>query len=98
MGKPVVAILSGAFNSKTSMIKVVIPDSVTSVAENAFKQCSKLESCHVMGKNVEFPGSVSPWYGLTKVVVYVYENSTTHTNIQAIKGQIRYTVETMPNA
>ncbi|MBE6534120.1 MAG: leucine-rich repeat domain-containing protein [Ruminococcaceae bacterium] len=42
-GKPVTSILDNAFNGGTYLKKISIPDSITSVGENAFYGCEKLE-------------------------------------------------------
>ena len=42
-GKAVTAILEGAFNGATNLKKITIPNSITSVGENAFYNCGNLE-------------------------------------------------------
>ena len=43
-GKAVTTIDSGAFMNNKDIVNVVIPDSVTNIGENAFKNCANLES------------------------------------------------------
>lgn len=85
-GLPVTKIGDGAFNGKKQMLKVIIPESVTVICQNAFKGCTGLTECYVMGKEVTIEGTVSPWTGLTrKLTVYRYADTTTATNIDANK-------------
>lgn len=41
-----------AFNGKTSLKSIIIPESVTSIEKNAFAQCSGLEYAMVLGNNL----------------------------------------------
>ena len=42
-GKPVTAILENAFNGAQNLKKITVPDSITSVGDNAFTNCNSLE-------------------------------------------------------
>ena len=92
-GLPVTKIATGAFSNKSSLEKIVIGASITTICEKSFNGCKKLTSCEILGNNVEFPDSASPWYSLTKnCVIYVNAGSKTQENINAISGSNRYTV------
>jgi hypothetical protein len=92
-GLPVTKIATGAFSNKGTVEKIVIGANITTICEKSFNGCKKLTSCEILGNNVEFPDSVSPWYALTKsCVIYVNAGSKTQENINAISGNNRYTV------
>jgi len=44
---PVVAIASSAFQGKTQLVTVALPNSVVSIGDNAFKDCAALESVYL---------------------------------------------------
>ena len=46
-GAPVTTIPSSAFASKTTLTKIVVPDTVTSIGSAAFKGCSSLETLSI---------------------------------------------------
>lgn len=90
MGLPVTKIDENAFSSKTTILKVVVPESVTVIAQYAFKGCSKLTECYVLGSEVTFEGTYSPWNQLSnKLTVYV--TTATANNLTAFANQ-RYVV------
>ncbi len=59
--KEIVGICDFAFNYRTSIISVVIPDSITIVGERAFANCSSLETV-IMGNNIKTIGDYAFYY------------------------------------
>ena len=57
-GKQVTAIGSNAFNGRTKLTSVVIPDTVTAIGDNAFTRCSELKSA-VLSRNLESIGTTA---------------------------------------
>ncbi len=69
-GLPVTHIGGSAFQSKTSLTSVTIPDSVTSIGGWAFYSCSSLASL-TLGNGVKSigPGAFQYCYGLTSITI-----------------------------
>ena len=69
-GLPVVSVEASAFLNNTAITSVVLPDSITSIGENAFNGCESLTSV-TFGKNSQLssigPGAFNYCYGLRSV-------------------------------
>ena len=71
-GLPVVAVNAGAFFDNTAITSVVLPDSITSIGENAFNGCESLTSV-TFGKNSQLtsigPGAFNYCYSLASITI-----------------------------
>lgn len=83
-GLPVVQIGHGAFKSEKKLTSVVIPDSVTLIADDAFENQTSLTSVNV-GKNVVSIG-VSAFEGCTNLKTVVIGDATQYIYASAFEG------------
>jgi hypothetical protein len=90
-GKPVTSIGMGAFESSNSLTSVVIPNSVTSIAEDAFAHCSNLAK-------ITFKDSVEQWNKIEIHTEWIGRGEVPATEVVCMDGtvplkkQSRYTV------
>ena len=87
---------SSAFNSCSSLISVVIPDSVISIGSSAFSSCSSLTS-------VEIPNSVTSigsdaFYGCSSLTSVVIPNSVTSIGTMAFDSCSSLTTVVIPDS
>ena len=95
-GRPVVAIADKAFENKTLLTKVVIPDSVTSIGNSAFYGCSSLTSITIPDSVTSIGGSAfSDCTGLTSITI---PNSVTSIGGYAFYHCTGLTSITIPNS
>lgn len=71
-GLPVVSVEASAFLNNTAITSVVLPDSITSIGENAFNGCESLTSV-TFGKNSQLssigPGAFNYCYSLESITI-----------------------------
>ena len=71
-GLPVVSVEASAFLNNTAITSVVLPDSITSIGENAFNGCESLTSV-LFGKNSQLssigPGAFNYCYSLESITI-----------------------------
>ena len=71
-GMPVVSVEASAFLNNTAITSVVLPDSITSIGENAFNGCISLTSV-TFGKNSQLtsigPGAFNYCYSLASITI-----------------------------
>lgn len=71
-GMPVVSVEASAFLNNTAITSVVLPDSITSIGENAFNGCESLTSV-TFGKNSQLssigPGAFNYCYSLESITI-----------------------------
>ena len=71
-GLPVVSVEASAFLNNTAITSVVLPDSITSIGENAFNGCESLTSV-TFGKNSQVssigPGAFNYCYSLESITI-----------------------------
>ena len=71
-GMPVVSVEASAFLNNTAITSVVLPDSITSIGENAFNGCESLTSV-LFGKNSQLssigPGAFNYCYSLESITI-----------------------------
>lgn len=93
-GKPVTAIGEFAFCDCTSLITVIIPDSVTLIDDNAFRQCTSLT-------NVDIPDSVTfiggAFYGCTSLRTVIIPDSVKLIDSHTFNGCTSLTSITIPD-
>ena len=85
----VTGISSNAFNGNTSVVDVILPDSVTAIPDNAFTGCTSLR--HVYGKDLTSIGSRA-FSGCTSLASFTVPETVTALGESAFAGVPEITV------
>lgn len=83
-GHPVAAVSNSAFAGNTSLIRVEVPDTVTSIDSNVFKGCTSLREA-VLSENLYSIGAFA-FSGCEKLETVVISSVTSRIDINSFKG------------
>jgi hypothetical protein len=88
-GLPVTAIWGGAFSGCSSLLSVIIPDSLTTIQTSAFGYCHNLASVTFSNSVVSTPQGGTRFRGVNRIGAWAFERCTSLTNV-TIPGSVAY--------